>query len=80
MAVQLAAVLTGGNVEPAPAGAKETALIGEAEQIGRLRQRQIGPAEILLGQLAARIVKQLNEGRLFFFQTCYISLKGGTSN
>ena len=61
MPVQLAAVLPGRKVEPAPAGTKETALIGEAEQIGRLRQRQIEPTEILLGELAARTVKQLDE-------------------
>src|SRR6266478_1709613 len=60
--VQLAAVLPGREIEPAPAGAEEAALVGEAEQVGRLREREVEPTEVLLGQLATRVVKQLEEG------------------
>ena len=36
---QLVAVLPGREFEPAPAGAKEAALIGETQHVGRLRDR-----------------------------------------
>ena len=55
-------------MEPAPAGTKEAALVGEAEQIGGLRQREMEPAETLLGKLPAGIVQQLDEGGRFFLE------------
>src|SRR5262249_9106794 len=68
MTVQLAAVLSGREIEPASAGAKEAALVGKAEQVRRLGKRKLQSAEILLGQLAARIVYQLNERCPFLFE------------
>src|SRR5208337_2128731 len=58
---QFAAVLPGREVEPAPAGAKETALVGKAKPVGGLREREMEPAETLFGELPARIVQQLDE-------------------
>jgi len=50
--VQLAAILAGREIEPAPAGAKEAALVSKAQQIRRLSERKLEPTEILLGWLA----------------------------
>src|SRR6516225_9633691 len=63
--VQLSTILPRRELEPALAGAKETPLIGETEHIGRLRKRQIEPAEILLRQFAPGVVQQLHERRGF---------------
>src|SRR5262245_28467609 len=68
MTVQLAAVLSGREIEPASAGAKEAALVGKAEQVRRLGKGQLQSAQILLGQLAARIVHQLDERCPFLFK------------
>src|SRR5262245_32230530 len=65
---QLAAVLAGRDVEPALAGTKEAALVGKAEEIGGLRQRELQPPEVLLGKLAPRAVEQLDERRFFLLQ------------
>src|SRR5262245_60732047 len=62
---QLASVLSGRAVEPALAGAEEAALVGEAEHVGGLGQRQVEPAKILLGELAPRVVQQLHKRRCF---------------
>src|SRR5207245_10229146 len=64
----LAAILPRWKTKPAPAGAKEAALIGEAEQVSGLRERKMQAAEILIGELPAGIVQQLNEGRRFFLE------------
>ena len=37
-------------------------LVGEAQQIGGLCEREIEAAEILLGKFAPRVVEQLDEG------------------
>src|SRR6516162_1723310 len=55
---QLIAILPRRHLEPSPAGAEKTTLIGKAQQIGRLSQRQMQTAEILVCQLAAGIVQQ----------------------
>src|SRR5262245_9525179 len=68
MTVQLASVLSGREIEPASAGAKEAALVGKAEQVRCLGKRKLQSAEILLGQLAARIVYQLNKRCPFLFE------------
>jgi len=34
----------------------------------RLRQREVEPVEVLLGQLAAGVVQELHEGRRFLFE------------
>ena len=65
---KLAAVLPGREIEPALAGAEEAALVGEAEQVGRLGERQVQPAEVLLGELAAGVVQQLDERCRFLLQ------------
>src|SRR6516165_11224426 len=57
---QLIAILPWRNLEPSPAGAEETALIGKAQQIGCLAQRQMQTDEILVRQLAAGVVQQLD--------------------
>jgi len=51
--VQLIAVLPRREIEPAFAGTEKTPLIGETQHVGRLRKRQIEPAEILLRQFAS---------------------------
>src|SRR5262249_37611549 len=68
LAQQLAAILPGREVEPAFAGAKEAALVGKAEQVGGLGQRELQPAEILFGKLAPGAVQQVDERRFFLFQ------------
>src|SRR5262249_9618029 len=65
---KLTSVLPGRKREPTLAGAKEAALVGEAQQVGRLCQRQVQPAEILLGELPTRAVQQLDEGGRFRFE------------
>src|SRR5262245_22396474 len=65
---ELAAVLPGRNVEPALAGTEEAALVVEAEQVGRLGQRELETAEILLGELAACVVQQLHKRGRFILQ------------
>ena len=50
MPEQLAAVLSGRDIEPALAGAEKAALVGEAKQKGCLAERKVQPAERLLGQ------------------------------
>src|SRR5262245_50414840 len=47
--VQLVAVLSWREIEPAPAGAKKAALVGKAEQVRRLGKRKLQAAQILLG-------------------------------
>jgi hypothetical protein len=47
--MELAAILPRREIEPASAGAKKTTLVSETEQIGRLREREVESAEILLG-------------------------------
>src|SRR6266850_7371909 len=66
--LQVAAILPRRKPEPALAGSEETALFGEAEQVCRLRQREVEPVEVLLGQLAAGVVQELHEGRRFLFE------------
>src|SRR5262249_61822360 len=61
---QLVAILTWRKVEPAPAGAEKTALVGETEQIGGLPERKMQPAEILIRQFAAGGCEQVH-GRGF---------------
>jgi hypothetical protein len=61
MAEQLAAVLSRRDLEPALAGTEEARLVGVAQQIRRLPQRQVQPAEILAGELASRLVDQVAE-------------------
>src|ERR1051326_3635605 len=68
LAEQLAAVLPGRNVEPALASAEETALVGKAKEIGGLRERELQPAEILLGKLAPGAVEQFDERRFLLLQ------------
>ena len=68
-AEQLAAVLSRRDIEPALAGAKKAALVGEAEQERCLAERKVQPAEILLGQFTARVVEELDERGRFPFQT-----------
>jgi hypothetical protein len=51
--VQPIAVLPRREIEPAFAGTEKTPLIGETQHVGRLRKRQIEPAEILLRQFAS---------------------------
>jgi hypothetical protein len=46
----------GREVEPTSTGAEEAALVGEAEQIGRLTKRKMQPAEVLLREFAVRVV------------------------
>jgi hypothetical protein len=58
---QLAAVPPGREIEPASASPEKAALVCEAEQVGCLRQRKVQPTEVLLGELAARIVEQFGE-------------------
>src|SRR5437899_635937 len=65
---QLIAILPRRHLEPSPAGTEETALIREAKQIGGLPQRQMQPAEILVRQLAACVIQQLDERGLFLLQ------------
>src|SRR5215472_5793698 len=65
---QLAAVLRWRSIEPAPAGPEEAALVGKAEQVGRLRKREMKPPEILLRELAARVVEKLPERRRFLLK------------
>src|SRR5215470_8836242 len=65
---EVAPVLSGRHAEPSSAGPEEAALLGEPEQVGRLLQRYLQLAEVLLGQLAPRVAQQLHEGRRLFFQ------------
>ena len=75
--VQLAAVFPRREVEPAPAGPEETALVGEAKQVGGLGERELEPAKILFGKLTACVIQQLDEGGRFFFQA---SLEGSLAH
>src|SRR5260370_22053983 len=65
--VQVAAIFPGRKPEPALAGPKETALFGEAEQVGGLPQREVDTGEILLGPPAPRGVQERQERRRFLF-------------
>jgi acyl-CoA synthetase (AMP-forming)/AMP-acid ligase II len=64
----LISVLRRRSLEPTPTGAEKAALIGKAEQEGRLRKREVKPPEILLGEFPARVVEQLDEGRRFLLE------------
>src|SRR5262249_36325754 len=68
IAEQLIAVLPGRDLEPALAGAEEAALVGVAQKIGRLAQRQMQPPQRLAGELAARSVDQVDERRLLLLE------------
>src|SRR5262249_27973182 len=66
--MQLASVLPWRLVEPAPAGAEKTALVGKAQKVCRLPQGEVQSAEILLRELAARVIEQLDERCRFLLQ------------
>src|SRR5215471_18619896 len=59
---QADAVLPRRSPKPALGRAEEGALVAEAQQIARVRERQLGIAEVLLGQLAARVIQETLEG------------------
>src|SRR5262249_1802434 len=65
---QADAVLPRRNLKPPPEGAEETALVGETQQKAGLRDRDVGLTEVLLRQLAARVVQQAQEGGSFRLQ------------
>ena len=54
--------------EPPLGCAEETALVAEPQQIGCIRDRQVGLTKVLLGQLAARVVQETLERGPFRFQ------------
>src|SRR2546426_9335779 len=66
--VQLTPVFAGRQPEPALAGPEEAALLGKSEQVGRLAQRKVEPVEVLLRQLAPRVVQQLQVRGGFLLQ------------
>ena len=61
-------IFVGRKARPATEGAGEITWLGEAQQVGNLTDTPIGIANILCGQLLARLIEQVLETDSFRLQ------------